>query len=147
MILPVGVRASLHLEGILFFFSSRRRHTRLVSDWSSDVCSSDLRRALAGRQLPLTPEKNRLPNGLHPRRLANGSHLASPWHLKHADGTRSAGGEYSVNQAPSTTNIIGREEHPFHLLRGSLLCSGPISCLSRSRTSIRRGPTRSSTSP
>src|SRR3989339_1654147 len=28
----------------LFFFSSRRRHTRLVSDWSSDVCSSDRRR-------------------------------------------------------------------------------------------------------
>src|SRR5215213_11200087 len=28
---------------IFFFFSSRRRHTRLVSDWSSDVCSSDLR--------------------------------------------------------------------------------------------------------
>src|SRR5262249_56834055 len=26
----------------VFFFSSRRRHTRLVSDWSSDVCSSDL---------------------------------------------------------------------------------------------------------
>src|SRR5262249_59347917 len=26
------------------FFSSRRRHTRLVSDWSSDVCSSDLKR-------------------------------------------------------------------------------------------------------
>src|SRR5438046_10676097 len=25
------------------FFSRRRRHTRLVSDWSSDVCSSDLR--------------------------------------------------------------------------------------------------------
>src|SRR5262249_59055292 len=24
------------------FFPSRRRHTRLVSDWSSDVCSSDL---------------------------------------------------------------------------------------------------------
>src|SRR5262249_59768216 len=28
--------------GVVFFFSSRRRHTRLVSDWSSDVCSSDL---------------------------------------------------------------------------------------------------------
>src|SRR5882724_1280477 len=26
----------------LFFFSSRRRHTRCLSDWSSDVCSSDL---------------------------------------------------------------------------------------------------------
>src|SRR5699024_11912780 len=27
---------------ILFFFSSRRRHTRSKRDWSSDVCSSDL---------------------------------------------------------------------------------------------------------
>src|SRR5699024_11369173 len=27
----------------LFFFSSRRRHTRSKRDWSSDVCSSDLR--------------------------------------------------------------------------------------------------------
>src|SRR6266496_3914292 len=26
-----------------FFFSSRRRHTRSLRDWSSDVCSSDLR--------------------------------------------------------------------------------------------------------
>src|SRR5437879_11475611 len=26
----------------LFFFSSRRRHTRYIGDWSSDVCSSDL---------------------------------------------------------------------------------------------------------
>src|SRR5262245_20356459 len=31
----------------LFFFSSRRRHTRCLSDWSSDVCSSDLGGALA----------------------------------------------------------------------------------------------------
>src|SRR2546430_11070774 len=27
---------------IVFFFSSRRRHTRFDCDWSSDVCSSDL---------------------------------------------------------------------------------------------------------
>src|SRR2546430_5541811 len=27
---------------VLFFFSSRRRHTRFDCDWSSDVCSSDL---------------------------------------------------------------------------------------------------------
>src|SRR6266568_9218378 len=32
----------------VFFFSSRRRHTRWNCDWSSDVCSSDLG-ALAGR--------------------------------------------------------------------------------------------------
>src|SRR5256885_11414323 len=31
-----------------FFFSSRRRHTRLQGDWSSDVCSSDLVSVLAG---------------------------------------------------------------------------------------------------
>src|SRR5690349_22623005 len=29
---------------LFFFFSSRRRHTRSLRDWSSDVCSSDLRR-------------------------------------------------------------------------------------------------------
>src|SRR5207302_7041142 len=28
----------------LFFFSSRRRHTRFSRDWSSDVCSSDLKK-------------------------------------------------------------------------------------------------------
>src|SRR5260370_22337051 len=32
---------------LVFFFSSRRRHTRFKCDWSSDVCSSDLLAALA----------------------------------------------------------------------------------------------------
>ena len=34
------------LEGVAqrFFFSSRRRHTRFGRDWSSDVCSSDLKK-------------------------------------------------------------------------------------------------------
>src|ERR671927_1841427 len=30
------------LAALFFFFSSRRRHTRSLCDWSSDVCSSDL---------------------------------------------------------------------------------------------------------
>src|SRR5690242_21867977 len=34
-----------------FFFSSRRRHTRLTCDWSSDVCSSDLLVLREGLQL------------------------------------------------------------------------------------------------
>src|SRR5690242_20836977 len=34
-----------------FFFSSRRRHTSLTCDWSSDVCSSDLGRTIA--QVPI----------------------------------------------------------------------------------------------
>src|SRR2546430_6649670 len=33
----------------LFFFSSRRRHTRFDCDWSSDVCSSDLKEILWGK--------------------------------------------------------------------------------------------------
>src|SRR2546426_9591315 len=36
------------LDSFFFFFSSRRRHTRLQGDWSSDVCSSDLRAQLEG---------------------------------------------------------------------------------------------------
>src|SRR5256885_4778455 len=47
---------------MIFFFSSRRRHTRLQGDWSSDVCSSDLlppwppaARTLAGRALRRGP--------------------------------------------------------------------------------------------
>src|SRR5207249_9007473 len=35
----------------LFFFSSRRRHTRSKRDWSSDVCSSDLKIAIVVREL------------------------------------------------------------------------------------------------
>src|SRR4051812_31230019 len=44
---------------LCFFFSSRRRHTRLTCDWSSDVCSSDLdvraRPRLCGRAPRLGP--------------------------------------------------------------------------------------------
>src|SRR6266498_4296867 len=36
------------LMSVFFFFSSRRRHTRCGRDWSSDVCSSDLGRDIAG---------------------------------------------------------------------------------------------------
>src|SRR5690606_41577847 len=35
-------RSAWRLSPLLFFFSSRRRHTRFSRDWSSDVCSSDL---------------------------------------------------------------------------------------------------------
>src|SRR2546430_2792453 len=36
------MRTCLHRKSFVFFFSSRRRHTRFDCDWSSDVCSSDL---------------------------------------------------------------------------------------------------------
>src|SRR3712207_8753738 len=64
----------------LFFFSSRRRHTRYWRDWSSDVCSSDLgtrlsraavgHLAFTGCSLWLDPERATfvlvLANRVHP---------------------------------------------------------------------------------
>src|SRR2546430_6120547 len=50
-----SARASI--AATLFFFSSRRRHTRFDCDWSSDVCSSDL---------GLMPPRSQAP----PRRIA-----------------------------------------------------------------------------
>src|SRR5690349_24228878 len=39
-----------------FFFSSRRRHTRSLRDWSSDVCSSDLSASsMNSSKLPKSP--------------------------------------------------------------------------------------------
>src|SRR5258706_11839648 len=70
--MPVRIsgRCGLLRSGVLFFFfSSRRRHTRLVSDWSSDVCSSDLRKRALSRlslffSLPPPREKGRDEKGL-----------------------------------------------------------------------------------
>src|SRR2546427_13253009 len=55
----------------IFFFSSRRRHTRFDCDWSSDVCSSDLggraARAVRGggrdRLVPGPQEEHGAPGG------------------------------------------------------------------------------------
>src|SRR5438034_11673569 len=61
-----------------FFFSSRRRHTRSLCDWSSDVCSSDLvvartqghaAEALAGAAVltpPLGPSSHRMASAASP---------------------------------------------------------------------------------
>src|SRR3712207_5061835 len=48
-----------HLLHGMFFFSSRRRHTRYWRDWSSDVCSSDLDGGAVTLQRPVVP-------GFHP---------------------------------------------------------------------------------
>src|SRR3712207_7253172 len=42
----------------MFFFSSRRRHTRYWRDWSSDVCSSDLGVTLGAKSFPLDKDGN-----------------------------------------------------------------------------------------
>src|SRR6266567_2926001 len=56
----------------LFFFSSRRRHTRFDCDWSSDVCSSDLGSQLIGKLEG--PEVQ--PDAKRPAKLAEAPMLA-----------------------------------------------------------------------
>src|SRR5256885_9318511 len=74
----------------LFFFSSRRRHTRLQGDWSSDVCSSDLDRA-NGRTSggyprwwaqDVDPTKLVLPGPLHEPQRYVARYFLYPWWLR-----------------------------------------------------------------
>src|SRR5437762_9123870 len=68
------------LDVVFFFFSSRRRHTRYIGDWSSDVCSSDLlrsdspvrgrvRRRAGVQQLLRTVERHGRPRAVERRSL------------------------------------------------------------------------------
>src|SRR5215204_6534534 len=59
---------------MFFFFSSRRRHTRSLCDWSSDVCSSDLA-ALAALVLCAAAAKAQTSDGLpDPGEIGTGGH-------------------------------------------------------------------------
>src|SRR5207253_4507167 len=62
----------------IFFFSSRRRHTRWPRDWSSDVCSSDLNGNWSGGIEPQNHWKRRL-------RAARRSHVQSESPEREAD--------------------------------------------------------------
>src|SRR6266542_6762786 len=59
----------------IFFFSSRRRHTRCYRDWSSDVCSSDLSLGVNGA-LGKALDQSRLPTRADRRRALLG-HVTS----------------------------------------------------------------------
>src|SRR5436853_6546878 len=66
-----------------FFFSSRRRHTRCLSDWSSDVCSSDLRERAPAPPLERsrTPPRRRRYHRSEERRV--GKECRSRWSPHH----------------------------------------------------------------
>src|SRR5437867_9860179 len=67
---------------LFFFFSSRRRHTRSYGDWSSDVCSSDLRAARRTRDLIAA----RIPAGpgeLCQSAVSRRTLIAGPFHRTH----------------------------------------------------------------
>src|SRR5690242_21591372 len=59
----IGSRFQQIMLSTFFFFSSRRRHTRLTCDWSSDVCSSDLVDVGASAGLNLFCDRYRLDYG------------------------------------------------------------------------------------
>src|SRR5260221_1328502 len=70
---------SYRLDSLLFFFSSRRRHTRSLCDWSSDVCSSDL---LMIRRLVLWWRTSRENNKPSARAWARGLGISHVWMLR-----------------------------------------------------------------
>src|SRR5690554_3614702 len=70
---------SLHLY--LFFFSSRRRHTRCGRDWSSDVCSSDLNTTRHRLEWPDGGDAEKLV-GISPTRHMH-SERVSAEHVRH----------------------------------------------------------------
>src|SRR5437762_7242048 len=56
------VSASVRQEVLPFFFSSRRRHTRYIGDWSSDVCSSDLRQLVTHGHITVNGRETKTPS-------------------------------------------------------------------------------------
>src|SRR2546422_6346112 len=63
-------RVALLFSYLCFFFSSRRRHTRCSRDWSSDVCSSDLRiQVIAPNELAMHWQRHKV-GAAHWREMA-----------------------------------------------------------------------------
>src|SRR5699024_12092643 len=63
----------LFVDLVFFFFSSRRRHTRSKRDWSSDVCSSDLKHQIHRIHHPV----GHLPYPLFTERLIRHTNISS----------------------------------------------------------------------
>src|SRR5215211_7036106 len=94
---------SLFFFFYFFFFSSRRRHTRSLCDWSSDVCSSDLRPG---------------------SRIAANVHIGNYVEIKNATigsgtlighvsylGDATVGERVNIGAGTITTNYDGRQKH------------------------------------
>src|SRR2546421_2357006 len=84
----------------LFFFSSRRRHTRSDRDWSSDVCSSDLLAAAVlpppisagtisgGKTAAARPAITPNPSRKRPNRTKTTKYSPNAFHLKRSEERR-----------------------------------------------------------
>src|SRR6266446_3671579 len=110
-----------------FFFSSRRRHTRLQGDWSSDVCSSDLARGPRGRV-----EVSRSAGGALETRLERAGHSQGRWAQRPpcAASSGRGGGVETVVPAPVTRCWPWPVLTPAFLLTQSLFWSSPPTSVS-----------------
>src|SRR5258705_8458699 len=108
-LLSIRRRLSSYLNAFMlnffFFFSSRRRHTRCLSDWSSDVCSSDLLpigALVSGFTFPL--ESSMITYSLTNNRPSNASGSCRPARIRWgSDGNE---GGYSIR---SEERRVGKE--------------------------------------
>src|SRR5256885_6336707 len=107
-----------------FFFSSRRRHTRLQGDWSSDVCSSDLSRCLDDERPP----------GKSPGGFSFGARGNPMVAVKLPDG--------SVREYPDNTSVkavaesIGKDRKSTRLNSSHLVISYAVFCLKQKTTDV-----------
>src|SRR5438067_4154365 len=80
---------------LVFFFSSRRRHTRSKRDWSSDVCSSDLYAQVARGELDQIRQEKRYI-------LRDGRNTSADLHLRLMRG-RQGEPKFVIGMAVDTT--------------------------------------------
>src|SRR5437899_7753528 len=107
-----------------FFFSSRRRHTRCLSDWSSDVCSSDLPRRGGGRGTTARGDRARVRHRRHAAAARSGRLRQSLPVLRRFTAQIGASGQAVKTATPTRCSL--RAFLLYFLRLGTLGFGGPI---------------------
>src|SRR5690625_7355846 len=104
-----------------FFFSSRRRHTRWPRDWSSDVCSSDLKKSTSSESSRSAEASgSRAANGEQRRTGPKSNRTSTNGAPAQAESTPQAAGK-ADESGSSTTNP------PVEGVNGSADAGAPVS--------------------
>src|SRR2546427_99249 len=136
-------------QRVMFFFSSRRRHTRFDCDWSSDVCSSDLaprprkrarRRAAGARRLGGVGRAGR--RGV-PRRVRAGLSQAAREPADLASGARGPGAGRRVRQGDRASGARPEAARAVHRRRGRGAGDGAAAAALASAGRVEHGGERS----
>src|SRR5215211_4146211 len=125
------------LFAFFFFFSSRRRHTRSLCDWSSDVCSSDL-----GEQLLETVDRRpkrqaaRAQHLQHELLLSLAEERARERNLPQAGGQASAGAGVAYSSQWAQRSLRPRAVSRYASWISSVIGPTPISTSSTARSGV-----------